>query len=108
MLDSSKTEMMTVYNSSGNGISGTIDASYWKGQGMREIIYGFEQFGVYKEKATTSQSVLVHEGGRSANMDLVVCFDARGNGDGNTVPTITGDHAESITDYTAVVVEVKR
>ena len=32
-------------------------------------------------------------------------YDARGNGDGKTVPTLTGDHERSLTDYTAVVVE---
>lgn len=30
-------------------------------------------------------------------------FDARGNGDGNLAPTITGDHQNRITDYTAIV-----
>ena len=32
-------------------------------------------------------------------------YDARGNGDGDTVSTITGDHENRITDYTSVVVE---
>lgn len=31
-------------------------------------------------------------------------FDARGNGDGKIVPTITGDHENRITDYTAIVI----
>lgn len=30
-------------------------------------------------------------------------YDARGNGDGQTVPTVTGDHNSRITDYTALV-----
>ena len=30
-------------------------------------------------------------------------FDARGNGDGENVPTITGDHGNRVTDYTALV-----
>ena len=34
----------------------------------------------------------------------VVCYDARGNGDGTTAPTITGDHENRVTDYTAVAV----
>ena len=34
-------------------------------------------------------------------------FDARGNGDGQIVPTITGDHESRITDYTALAVERK-
>ena len=35
----------------------------------------------------------------------VKCYDARGNGDGETVSTLTGDHENRITDYTNVVVE---
>ena len=34
-----------------------------------------------------------------------IIFDARGNGDGKIVPTITGDHENRITDYTAVAIE---
>lgn len=34
----------------------------------------------------------------------VVCYDARGNGDGVHVPTLTGDHENRVTDYTAVCV----
>lgn len=33
----------------------------------------------------------------------IVCYDARGNGDGRTIPTITGDHENRVTDYTAIV-----
>lgn len=32
-------------------------------------------------------------------------YDARGNGDGETVPTITGDHNNRVTDYTALCCE---
>lgn len=34
---------------------------------------------------------------------VVEVYDARGNGNGNVVSTITGDHENRITDYTAVV-----
>ena len=34
-----------------------------------------------------------------------VVYDARGNGDSKIVPTITGDHENRITDYTAIVTE---
>ena len=34
-----------------------------------------------------------------------IVFDARGNGDGRTCPTITDDHENRITDYTAIVTE---
>lgn len=35
----------------------------------------------------------------------IVCYDARGNGDGKISPTITGDHNGHITDYTSVIIE---
>ena len=31
-------------------------------------------------------------------------YDCHGNGDGKTVPTLTGDHMNRVTDYTAVLV----
>lgn len=34
----------------------------------------------------------------------VVCYDARGNGDGLCCPTLTGDHENRVTDYTTVCV----
>lgn len=34
---------------------------------------------------------------------VCVAYDARGNGDGETVSTITGDHENRITDYTTVI-----
>ena len=35
----------------------------------------------------------------------VLIYDARGNGDGKTAPTITGEHNNRVTDYTACIVE---
>jgi hypothetical protein len=35
---------------------------------------------------------------------IVLIYDARGNGDGGVCPTLTGDHQNRITDYTAIVV----
>ena len=34
-----------------------------------------------------------------------VTYDARGNGDGQTVCTLTGDHQDRVTDYTGLVIE---
>lgn len=31
-------------------------------------------------------------------------YDARGNGEGGVSPTLTGDHENRITDYTAIIV----
>ena len=41
----------------------------------------------------------------SDHIPCVIRYDARGNGDGDTVPTITGDHNNRLTDYTALVCE---
>lgn len=35
-------------------------------------------------------------------VDLPAVFDARGNGNGETAPTLTGDHQNRVTDYTAI------
>jgi len=52
----------------------------------------------------TSSGRGVERGGDTRGQDPVAaCFDMRGNGDGDTVPTITGDHAGRPTDYTPVV-----
>lgn len=37
---------------------------------------------------------------------VVEIYDARGNGNGKTAPTITGDHKNRITDYTAIAVDL--
>lgn len=35
-------------------------------------------------------------------IDRPAVYDARGNGDGETAPTLTGDHARRVSDYTAI------
>ena len=39
------------------------------------------------------------------NLPCVMLYDARWNGEGQIVPTLTGDHQNRVTDYTAVVCE---
>jgi len=46
-----------------------------------------------------------HTGALSTFNNQAVCYDARGNGDGQTVPTITGDHNNRVTDYSALLFE---
>ena len=58
----------------GGNIAPALDASYYKGCG--------ERCGVERQ----------------------VVFDARGNGDGAISPTLTGDHQNRVTDYTALCV----
>ncbi|MBR2603245.1 MAG: DNA cytosine methyltransferase [Clostridia bacterium] len=37
----------------------------------------------------------------------VVIYDARGNGEGGVCPTLTGDHENRITDYTAIATYIQ-
>ncbi len=46
--------------------------------------------------------------GDSPGAGSAFIYDARGNGEGGVSPTITGDHQNRITDYTAIVVEVEQ
>lgn len=41
-------------------------------------------------------------------MNAVLTYDARGNGDGDVVNTLAGDHANRVTDYTPLVVNQRR
>ena len=50
---------------------------------------------------TTSLSLVADASGNTAS---AVCYDARDNGDGAHCPTLTGDHENRVTDYTAVAV----
>lgn len=54
--------------------------------------------GYFEKEAPTLKSAM--SGG---NTVPEVVYDARGNGDGKTVCTITGDHCDRITDYTPLV-----
>ena len=53
---------------------------------------------------STPKSSQASPSGRDRTGERVV-YDARGNGNGRTCPTITGDHENRITDYTAIAVE---
>ena len=60
-----------------------------------------ENIRIYEETATT-----ICNGTRPGFCNgVIVSYDARGNGDGQTVSTLTGDHENRITDYTSVVCE---
>lgn len=72
------------------------------GQSAPEILFerkgvpgDFEESGTQKE--ATSRSF--------EESSYKAIYDARGNGDGTTSPTLTGDHQNRITDYTAVCVQ---
>lgn len=54
-------------------------------------------------EATPGHSQASHSGCDRTSEKVI--YDARGNGDGRTCPTITGDHENRITDYTAIAIE---
>lgn len=79
------------------------------GQRAAEIL--FERTGVsgnpdesIKAWEATPGSSQASPSGRDRTGERVV-YDARGNGNGRICPTITGDHENRITDYTAIAVE---
>lgn len=61
---------------------------------------------VSKTLDTSTPDPSKNQGG-IAIVQKVVVYDARGNGDGKLCPTITGDHNNRITDYTALCCEEK-
>lgn len=72
------------------------------GQSAPEILFerkgvsgDFEESGTQKE--ATSRS--------SEESSYKAIYDARGNGDGTTSPTLTGDHQNRVTDYTAICIQ---
>ena len=52
---------------------------------------------------TISPCLMARAGTGGNQLPLVAIYDARGNGDGSTVSTITGDHNNRVTDYTSLV-----
>lgn len=84
------------------------DANPTKNQGGLAIV---QPMPIQNKTGTLSPGA--HAGsynGQDAYNDMLVrcrVFDARGNGDGKIVPTITGDHENRITDYTAIAIERK-
>lgn len=64
---------------------------------------GFNETNVSRTLDCSDQNPAKNQGGLAIVQASV--FDARGNGDGRTCSTITGDHENRITDYTAIVIE---
>lgn len=58
----------------------------------------------YIESDVSATLALGYHYGQGGDGALIVqIYDARGNGEGGVSPTITGDHQNRITDYTAIV-----
>ena len=79
----------------GNKISHTL------GTGNDQTIICRESGPGYWKEDEVSGTVKVN----GAEPTTAVCYDARGLGDGNVSPNITGDHAARANDYMPVIVE---
>ena len=101
-----------------------LDAQYWGVPQRRKRIFLVGSFGtdsaeeiLFKCDSVQGYLETRREAGKNIGADIgngtaerdsaqiSVIFDARGNGDGNTAPTITGDHNNCVTDYTAIAVQ---
>lgn len=84
----------------------------WKGI-TKPLAFGAGTEGVEWDGTPTSPTLTANNAGGNQRMpdkdnfncviQAVKVYDARGNGDGENAPTITGDHENRITDYTGVV-----
>lgn len=73
-----------------------------------KTVFAEQDYSTYKESARVktlkSSGGTLGCGGDSIVAEPLI-FDARGNGDGITSPTMTGDHNRRITDYTAITLQ---
>jgi DNA (cytosine-5)-methyltransferase 1 len=69
------------------------------GQGNPAVCIDCRNMAANVEKSGTIQA---KDKGQSLNYINPVCYDARGNGNGQIASTLTGDHQNRITDYTNI------
>ena len=87
-----------------------------KGNGANIVAYSFDSLASNSmkssnphsgcrqvEKAKTLDCFDPNPCKNQGGIAIVECYDARGNGDGKTAATITGDHENRVTDYSNVV-----
>ena len=98
-------------NHKAQGISATIQAKPGSGTSLNfinPVCYQNTGRGWWNQ-SEIAETLRTPSGGDSTKANLVsFCYDARGNGDGETVSTITGDHESRITDYTALALYARQ
>ena len=120
-LGASQDQTLIQYKGTGihGDVSGTLDSSYYKGCGERagierEVVFCLEGNGArqshhgsgYSDSETmyTLNTIEQHAVAIAKVETNSEIYDARGHGGKGVCLTITGDHEDRITDYTAVVV----
>ena len=88
------------------GASGALSAEPGSHQ-QNYVCYKQSGFADYEEGVGALKASGGDVGGDTESIIVSRIYDARGNGDGKTIPTLTGDHENRITDYTALCVERK-
>ncbi len=93
-----------------SGVCHLQSAGFKQGNGANARGIGYQEEmspSLTSAQSGTNQTpvVFVTEHGDDST-DLI--YDARGNGDGAVCPTLTGDHQDRITDYTAIVLTYER
>lgn len=73
-------------------------------QGGNGVVYAADCRNMRLTEEVSGTLQAKENGGYSLNYQNPVVYDARGNGDGRIVPTLTGDHESRVTDYTALCV----
>lgn len=67
-------------------------------------VVGVEGIDIYNATTTGKVSKTLNSAATdSDHIPCVVCYDARGNGDGKICPTVKGDHNGHMSNYTAIV-----
>lgn len=83
--------------------SATLQTKYHYGSGGdAALIVLNDQGGKVMDVSDKSITLRAQEHGHQP----IVVYDARGNGNGGVCPTLTGDHENRITDYTAIAVSI--
>ena len=93
------------------GVSGHLEPCIppWKGIARNPAKCVTEYDAVVGEPVTyPGVGITSKQNSSNAKRGIAVCqtiYDARGNGNGEIGPTLTGDHQNRVTDYTAIVAE---
>lgn len=101
-----------------SGLAQTLDTGYpdpSKNQGGIAIVekiilddQGGQQISVCTDGKSPTLRAEAHGNAPCVINKKTLVYDTRGNGAGETVPTITGDHNNRVTDYTALCIEEQR
>lgn len=101
---STQTDQRVCYPRVARTLTAEADASFCIDRGQNVVCVQNTGRGWWNQ-GDIAETLRTPTGGDSTKANLVVmCYDARGNGDGTHCPTLTGDHENRVTDYTALCV----